>query len=468
MNRLRYRVDVLIQAAGFLLLKRGTFSRASPAENGGNQVIPNEQTRVFAGSACSQCFKRMSRLTGVSSGFSMRILAIWDNEAECDLVSMYLAIDDNEVTAAPGLEQVEQRLEEGGEFDIILMPIDLPEPDAGYDMFKRIRERFPGVPIVGACQPADVFRIVRFMANGMSAYVIRDDSGDYMFMLQAILDSTVDAVRAAREEQISAKLREEVESVRKLQESVIPKNLEAPDGYKIVGRYEPSQIRVLGGMPVTMAGGDYYDVFTLPDGKIALIVGDASGHGMKAAMSIMTMHTLMRMIRSQKYADTSHFVQVINQQLYEQSIVNEEGGFITLLYAILDTEKQELQWTSAGHPPPILQNYETGEVEFLGDDDAGGLPLAVIEEAEYETYTSHIPNNIRMLMFTDGLEEAFPAGITTKHDQFGVDGIKETLRKTRDATIDEALQMLFDDSNAYTKGTGRHDDTSVVLLERFE
>ena len=74
-----------------------------------------------------------------------------------------------------------------------------------------------------------------------------------------------------------------------------------------------------------------------------------------------------------------------------------------------------------------------------------------------------------MLLFTDGLEEAFPASaFDAKHEQFGVEGIKDTLRKSKDLTLDEALQMLFDDSNAYTKGNGRHDDTSVVLLERFE
>lgn len=398
----------------------------------------------------------------------MRILAIWDNDAECDLVSMYLGIDDNKVVSAVGDQQLEQRLEEGGEFDIILMAIDLPDPQTGFDWFKKIKERFADSPIVGACQAADIFRVVRFMAAGMNAYVIRDAAGDYMFMLQAILDSTVDAVRAAREQEVAAKLREEVESVRKLQESVIPRELDAPDGYRLAGRYEPSQIRVLGGHPVTMAGGDYYDVFNLPDGKIVLIVGDASGHGMKAAMSIMTMHTLVRMIRTQEYKDTAHFVEVINQQLYEQAIVNEEGGFITLLYAILDTEKQELQWTSAGHPPPIMQNFETGEVEFVADDDAGGLPLAIIEEAEYETYTTQIPERVRLLLFTDGLEEAFPAGSTEKHDQFGISGIKDTLRATKDVPLDEALQQLFDDSNAYTKGAGRHDDTSVVLLERFK
>ena len=163
------------------------------------------------------------------------------------------------------------------------------------------------------------------MANGMKAYVIRDASGDYMFMLQAILDSTIEAVRAAHNEELAQKLREEVESVRKLQQSVIPKRVDAPEGYEIIGRYEPSQIRVLGGQPVTMAGGDYYDVFRLPDDNVVLLVGDASEHGMKAAMSIMTMHTLVRMIRTHEYRDTAHFVEEINKQLCEQSIVSDRG-----------------------------------------------------------------------------------------------------------------------------------------------
>ena len=398
----------------------------------------------------------------------MRILAIWDNEAEADLVSMYLGIDDNEVTTLIGAEAVRDHLKNPGQFDIVLMPITLPDPETAFAVFGEIQRAWPSSPIVGACQSADVFRIVRFMANGMSAYVIRDAAGDYMFMLQAILDSTVDAVRAARDQQLAQKLREEVESVRKLQESVIPKHLEAPHGYSICGRYEPSQIRVLGGHPVTMAGGDYYDVFTLEDDKIVMLVGDASGHGMKAAMSIMTMHTLVRMIRTQKYKDTSHFVEEINRNLYEQSIVNEEGGFITMLYAILDVKTGELEWTSAGHPPPLLHDLTTGEVYPLGPDDAGGLPLAVLDDAEYETYKSTIPNNIRLLLFTDGLEEAFPEGVIDKHNQFGVAGIIDTLKASTDLSVQDTLQKLFDDSNAFTKGSGRHDDTSVVLLERRE
>ncbi len=190
----------------------------------------------------------------------MKILAVWDNETESDLISMYLDVDGNDVTMTTTPEEFRAAIESGDPFDILLMTIGLPDPEAGFELFELATERYPDAPIVGACPPADVFHVVRFMANGMSAYVTRDAGGDYIFMLRAIMRSTLDAVHAAREKELAKKLREEVESVRKLQATVIPKDLAAPAGYQICGRYEPSQIRVLGGKAVTLAGGDYYDV----------------------------------------------------------------------------------------------------------------------------------------------------------------------------------------------------------------
>ena len=191
-------------------------------------------------------------------------------------------------------------------------------------------------------------------------------------------------MRAAREKELTQKLREEVESVRRLQESVLPRNLVAPRGYRICARYEPAQIRVVGGHPVTMAGGDYYDVFTLPNNDVVLMVGDATGHGMKSCLSIMTLHTLVRMMRRREYLDTAHFVEEINKGLCEQSIVTEKGGFITLLYCILNAETQTLQWSAAGHHPPLLQDLTTGSIASLAGQEAGGPPLAADEESEYE------------------------------------------------------------------------------------
>jgi sigma-B regulation protein RsbU (phosphoserine phosphatase) len=195
-------------------------------------------------------------------------------------------------------------------------------------------------------------------------------------------------------------------------------------------------------------------------------VGDASGHGMKAAMSIMVMHTLVRMIRNHRYQNTAAFVAEINNQLCQHSVVNEEGGFITLCYGLLQLDTNELQWTSAGHPIPLVQDLSTGEIRALADDSAGGLPLAIYPDVEYETFTHTLPDKYRLLFYTDGLQEAFPEHKPVKIGEFGVDGIVNTLRARTGEPVREALQALFDDSEAYTEGSGRHDDTSAVLLER--
>jgi len=394
----------------------------------------------------------------------MRILAVWDNEAEAELISMYLGVDENEVTMTTTPAEFRAAIESGQPADILLMTIGLPDPEAGFELFELVRDHYPDSPVVGACPPSDVFRVVRFMANGMSAYVTRDLAGDYIFMLRTIMESTLDAVRAARERELTRKLREEIESVRELQETVLPQNLVAPSGYRICARYEPSQIRVLDGQPVVLAGGDYYDVFTLADDSIVLLVGDAAGHGMKSCLSIMTMHTLVRMMRRQEYKDTAHFVESINKWLCDQSIVTRKGGFITLLFGILNADTQTLQWSAAGHQPPLLQNLSTGTIEPLAGEDAGGLPLAVDEDEEYESYTTKLPDSFRLLLYSDGLEEAFPEG--DDENQFGLDGIVRTLSESVELPLEETLARLFDASSEFTRGSGRKDDTSVLLLER--
>ena len=394
----------------------------------------------------------------------MRILAVWDDPAQAEQISMYLGVDENEVTMTTTPAQFRAAIESGKPADILLMTVATPDSEIGFELFELARERYPDSPIVGACPPSEVFHVVRFMANGMNAYVTRDPNGDFMFMLVAIMENALVAVRAAREKELTRKLREEIESVRKLQESVLPKDLDAPRRYRICARYEPASIRVVGGHPVAMAGGDYYDVFTLTDGRIVLLVGDAIGHGMKSCMSIMTLHTLVRMMRRQDYTDTARFVEDVNKWLCDQSVVTEKGGYITMLCGILNAETQTLQWSAAGHQPPLLQDLTTGAIEPLAGQDAGGLPLAVDEEEEYTSYTCKLPDNFRLLLFTDGLEEAFPED--DDKNLFGIDGIMRTLAESVDLSLEETLARLFDASDEYTQGTGRKDDTSVLLLER--
>jgi serine phosphatase RsbU (regulator of sigma subunit) len=190
---------------------------------------------------------------------------------------------------------------------------------------------------------------------------------------------------------------------------------------------------------------------------------------MKACMSIITMHTLVRMIRGQGYKDTSAFVSEVNRRLCEQSIIKDDGGFITLFYGILRSDVHEFQWTSAGHPYPLLQSAADGAPRGIGQKFDAGLPLGVYADVEYESHTTAIPPRSRLLLYTDGLVEAFHED-NADCDQmmeYGLDGVSQTLTRCAAAALPATLQALFDDSFAHTKGTGRHDDTSVVLLERL-
>ncbi len=394
----------------------------------------------------------------------MRILVGWDDPAQAELLSVYLGVDGNEpvITTEPADLT---RLARSGEWGAVVLSLNLPDIDGGYRIFEHLRAVLPECPIIGACRPEDTFRIVKFMANGMRVYLPRDPNGDYLFLLHSTVTSVVAAIEAEREQRVAERLREEIDSVRKLQQSIIPHDLYNPPGYQLCARYEPSQIHVMGGRPVVLAGGDYYDVFSLDDHSVVLLVGDASGHGMKACMSIMTMHTLVRMIRGQQYHDTAAFVAEINRRLCEQRVIQDEGGFITLLYGVLRADRHEFQWTSAGHPQPLLQARPSGTIEAIGDDSHAGLPLGILPDVEYKTFTARIPPRSRVLLYTDGLLEAFPEA-HDRHDEYGLPGVTRTLQRTERVSLAETLEALFHDSHAFTGGSGRHDDTSVVLLER--
>ena len=395
----------------------------------------------------------------------MRILVGWDDLAEAELIDTFLNIDENiarvfndgpQMDAVVGTE----------EFDAALLALSFPTNEAAFPLFKKIRQCHPGIPIVGAWRSGEISQVAKFILNGLHSFISRDENGDFIFLLMSIMEAAHMSVQARRAQVVAEKLREEVEAVRQLQESVLPTDLPMPEGYKVVARYEPSQIRVVGDKPVVMAGGDYYDVFNLEEDEVVLVLGDAAGHGVKACMSIMTMHTLITMIRDRRFQNTADFVTEINGRLCKSDIIGgDQGGFITLLYCTLNPKKHRLEWTSAGHPMPLLQNLKTNEITKLATKDEGGLPLVIDDEWEYERCEAFVPENSRILLYTDGLDEAFPQD-GDEEEQFGEDGIIATLQDTVDKPLEEVLERLFEDSHKATRGSGRMDDTSVVLLER--
>lgn len=267
----------------------------------------------------------------------MRILVGWDTPAETDLLRLYLAAGGgNEVTLT---NQTDAFLAQANEhdWDVVLLTLTFPTTENGFVVFEMVQQLQPGVPVVLACRPTEMINLPRFLIRGLRFYVFRDVQGDFLFLVLSTLESAISVAKAEEARRLAEMLRQEIEGVRLLQEAIIPRGLQPPPGYAAAARYEPSQVTLLGDRPVVMAGGDYYDLFCPDPHTLAALIGDASGHGLKACMAIMTMHTLVRMLAGERFRDTAAFVTEINQRLCENSIVQSDGGFITLLYASLDT-----------------------------------------------------------------------------------------------------------------------------------
>ena len=396
----------------------------------------------------------------------MRILIAWDDPKEAELLGLYLSTGEDHACVCASTEEALRHARDGS-WEAVLLSLTFPKTAGeGFALFSEVQLLLPGIPVVVGCRPNEMIELARFLTHGLRFYINRDDRGDFIFLVLSCVASAVAAHQAEEVRKLAERLREEMEGVRRLQESIIPHGLCPPPGYRVAARYEPSQVTVVGDRPVVMAGGDYYDLFRPDDRTLIVLIGDASGHGLKACMSIMTMHTLIRMFSGDLYRDTAHFVTEINQRLCENSIVQSGEGFITLFYAAIDTIDHTMTWTSAGHPLALMHRLKTNEVLPIGTDADGGLPLAVAHGYQYASSKIVIPPECRVLIYSDGLTDALPPEGNGKI-AFGQRGVTEALRSCARSDLDETLAQLFSSSSAFTGGPGRHDDTSVLLLERL-
>src|SRR6185437_3221276 len=211
-------------------------------------------------------------MPGEGSGrLAMRVLVGWDDDDEIELLTMYLEADDNVAQITRDPVALTAAFETGA-FDVVLLPVSFPDAERSFAAFEQIRRLNAETPVIVAARPGEIYPLSRFIGHGVQTHVYRDPAKEYMFLLQTLLESALVAKRAEQARLLSEKLRSEIDSVRKLQESMIPRNMPAPPGYEVVARYEPSQIQVSGGQPVVLAGGDYYYAFQVSSKRLVFLV----------------------------------------------------------------------------------------------------------------------------------------------------------------------------------------------------
>lgn len=184
------------------------------------------------------------------------------------------------------------------------------------------------------------------------------------------------------------RVRDELEVARELQANLLPQRMPAVPGYAFAHSYRTAN----------EVGGDYYDVTPLPDGRVALVVADASGHGMAAglvmAIANATLKTALDLDPSPE-----RVAALLNRTLCR---TGDRRTFLSAFYALLTPETGHLEYFCAGHPFPLLRRAD-GKVEELG---CGGLPLGLRDPLVVTSRTATLEPGDLLLFYTDGLVEA--------------------------------------------------------------
>ncbi|HEX7182308.1 MAG TPA: PP2C family protein-serine/threonine phosphatase [Thermoanaerobaculia bacterium] len=239
------------------------------------------------------------------------------------------------------------------------------------------------------------------------------------------------------------RVRDELEVARDLQGDLLPQEMPVVPGYAFAHSYRTAN----------EVGGDYYDLNPLPDGRVALVVGDASGHGMAAglvmAIANATLKTAIDLDPSPQ-----RVCALLNRTLCR---TGTNRTFMSIFYAVLTPETGAMEFVCAGHPFPLLRR-EDGTVEELG---CGGLPLGMRNNLTFTCERVEVRPGDVLLLYTDGLAESVDAG----GQAFGYDGIRSTLQwNGTPQTIHDRTLHAFD---LHVAEEPIRDDLTLLVIARL-
>ena len=257
--------------------------------------------------------------------------------------------------------------------------------------------------------------------------------------------SDVEEMTQARlEQEISERERieQELQVARRIQHALLPKEVPTLEGWEISPFYRPAR----------QVGGDFYDFLELPNEHLGLVIGDATGKGVPAAL---VMSSARSMLRALAQASASSSPGEVLRRANDPLVMDIPANmFVTCFYAILDPRSGRLVYANAGHDMPYL--CRSGEVEELR---ARGMPLGLMPGMRYEEKETIVEAGEAALFYTDGLVEAHdPQG-----EMFGFPRLQTLVAEHgEERSLEEALlEELY---SFVGEGWEQEDDITLLTL----
>jgi len=290
---------------------------------------------------------------------------------------------------------------------------------------------------------ADLYDATLRIRSGDLSHRIRIERHDQLGALAESFNEMTGSVSELIEEQRQRQqLENEVSIAREVQRQLFPKKLPSIPGLELAAICRPAR----------SVSGDYYDIIPLGGSRVGIALADISGKGIFASLLMASLQAALRSAASMNGTlDTARVVERLNQHLFQTT---SDDRYATLFYAVYDTQTRVLNYTNAGHLPPLL--VTEGRVQTLAE---GGTVIGLIEDATYKQGTVEIPHGSILMVFSDGLTE--PENVFG--EEFGVERLRDELLRERNAPANKLAEDLIESAERWSGAAEQADDMTVVI-----
>ena len=244
---------------------------------------------------------------------------------------------------------------------------------------------------------------------------------------------------------VRERLETEVQLARQIQQTFIPESLPQFPDWELSARWKTAR----------QVGGDFYDVFDLPNRRLGLFIADVADKGVPAALFMALTRTLVRAAVTE-LESPAEAMKRVNDLLIPDT---KQGMFVTAIYAVLDMEKNELTYVNAGHNPPLWIRCDGG-LERLRRT---GVALGAAEEVTFNQRAIPLEKDDSILLYTDGLTESFNNG----GEFFGEERLIEAIHANRCSSASELLDVVEKSLLNFVQDMPPADDLTMLVLRRI-
>ena len=348
------------------------------------------------------------------------------------------------VFASDGQDALEI-LATGSQIDLVVTDINMPRMN-GLQLLEYLNISQPNLKSIVVSAYGDLKNIRAAMNSGAFDFVTKPlDFQDLERTIQKTSDHIAHLKVMEHDRDQLRELNTQIDFAAAIQRSILPSVHPSAADYSTHGAMRPAK----------NVSGDFYDIFPLPGGKLALAIADVSDKGIPASLYMMGTRALLK-ATANALEQPADVIREVNNLL---SFDNVTTMFVTLIYIVYDPQNHTITYCNGGHCNPLIIDQH-GQAQAL--PSTNGVALGLQEELDYRQHTVNLQPGHTLLAFTDGVTEAEDA----QANQLGDQALESTFAASPPASAKEAVDLTMLAVKAHAQDTPPNDDATCVAIHR--